>query len=317
MFARNAIVLAILVVVIAPVRASDAEIRGGPGGKPFRFTCDDGSYLVGFEGVVGDWIDRIRPLCAPWSPTERSLGKAQAANVSFGDSSGGRFPFKERCPNNYIIVNLSMTFTYNDDSDLFLDELSMDCSRVGGPPDSRSVDVRSLGGYQSGAYIRHPRLSWCGDGEAATGVRGRSGRFVDALGLVCGPAPQPITADARNGPGQQPTTLDRKILQPRSKVGDALGATECIVGYVPRLARPSDDVCVTPESHARVIQENATAASRRDPNGKYGPNSCIKGFVWREAFAGDLVCVTPEVRQSVRQENALASSRSTGATQLP
>jgi hypothetical protein len=56
-----------------------------------------------------------------------------------------------------------------------------------------------------------------------------------------------------------------------------------------------------------VRVENASAGSRVDPNGAYGPNTCLTGFVWREAFEGDVVA--PEVRRLVREENALAASR--------
>jgi hypothetical protein len=83
----------------------------------------------------------------------------------------------------------------------------------------------------------------------------------------------------------------------------------CKAGYVPRQARASDFVCVTPEVQARTAQENAVAASRVDPAGAYGPNTCISGYVWREAFEGDLVCVTPDIRAQVREDNRLASSR--------
>lgn len=37
-----------------------------------------------------------------------------------------------------------------------------------------------------------PLASFCDDGEAAVGIHGRSGAFVDALGLICGPKPKPI-----------------------------------------------------------------------------------------------------------------------------
>lgn len=95
------------------------------------------------------------------------------------------------------------------------------------------------------------------------------------------------------------------------------GSTQCNPGFVPRMAGPTDYVCVTPESSQRVQQENATAASRRNPKGgAYGPNTCLTGFVWRGAFAGDVVCVTPEVRQVTRQENELSSSRSSGPGHL-
>ncbi|HKQ30419.1 MAG TPA: hypothetical protein VJS66_03950 [Burkholderiales bacterium] len=77
----------------------------------------------------------------------------------------------------------------------------------------------------------------------------------------------------------------------------------CQQGFVWRLARPTDYVCVTPASRTRSANENAAANSLRDPKGAYGPNTCVNGYVWREAFAGDVVCVKPEIRTLVRQEN--------------
>lgn len=86
-------------------------------------------------------------------------------------------------------------------------------------------------------------------------------------------------------------------------------AAPCKPGFVWRVARSTDYVCVTPDSRALVAQENATAATRWDPNGPYGPNTCIAGYVWREAFDGDVVCVSSERRDEVREENRLASER--------
>jgi hypothetical protein len=89
--------------------------------------------------------------------------------------------------------------------------------------------------------------------------------------------------------------------------------TTCKSGFVWREARASDLVCVTPESRARVAQENRTASSRIQPGGgASGPFTCLSGFVWREAFEGDLVCVTPEVRTLVQEENRVAASRRVG-----
>jgi uncharacterized protein YkwD len=84
----------------------------------------------------------------------------------------------------------------------------------------------------------------------------------------------------------------------------------CIAGYVPREARPGDDVCVTQTVRDRTAEENKAAAERREPNGGvYGPNTCKQGFVWREAFEGDVVCVTPEIREQTWSDNAAAASR--------
>ncbi len=83
----------------------------------------------------------------------------------------------------------------------------------------------------------------------------------------------------------------------------------CKNGFVWREARPSDHVCVPPETRDRTWRENSVANERIDPNGAWGPTSCISGFVWREAFEGDHVCVTPNIRDVVRQENELGPSR--------
>ena len=83
----------------------------------------------------------------------------------------------------------------------------------------------------------------------------------------------------------------------------------CASGYVWRVARAQDLVCVIPSSRDRVAQENRTAAQRWNPAGASGPKTCVSGYVWREAFDGDTVCVTPQRRAEIKTENRLAASR--------
>jgi hypothetical protein len=90
---------------------------------------------------------------------------------------------------------------------------------------------------------------------------------------------------------------------------DASPAQRCRTGFVPRLARPSDLVCVPSESRTLVGHENDVAPTRWDPLGGYGEFTCISGFVWREAFDGDVTCVTPERRAAVKEENRVGPSR--------
>jgi hypothetical protein len=60
----------------------------------------------------------------------------------------------------------------------------------------------------------------------------------------------------------------------------------------------------------QVHVDNASAASRRDPNGgAYGPNTCLSGYVWRAAIPGDVVCVTPPTRSQAASDNRLAAVR--------
>ena len=82
----------------------------------------------------------------------------------------------------------------------------------------------------------------------------------------------------------------------------------CKDGYVWRLIRSSDKVCVTPASKAQADADNAAANSRKLVT-VYGATACKVGFVWREAYGGDVVCVTPATRSQAQADNAAAASR--------
>jgi hypothetical protein len=312
---RVYLVLLVLAAGHAPAAlAADTEAAGGPGGDPFAFTCSDGRHLIGLAGRFGDWIDQVRPVCGAWSTESRRFQNIETG-IPFG-TSPGQIDWKRVCPRAYAIRSLTITPTLDHDhQNQFVDDIGITCVTVEAPIEVFEVEMESLS-RDPGVLLPYPSVVSCPADEVAVGMHGRAGLFVDALGLVCGRAPMSLADGALAGPGEQGTTLDRPILQPESNVGAVLGANACTAAFVPRRAGPTDDVCVTPESHARVVQENASAASRRDPKGKYGPHSCIAGFVWREAFAGDVVCVTPEIRKLVRQENEFAASRSSGPTQL-
>jgi len=94
--------------------------------------------------------------------------------------------------------------------------------------------------------------------------------------------------------------------------GETTPKARCSADLVPRLARPTDLVCVTEASAAQVLYDNNPAVqNERHPTprgGPYGPETCSQGYVWREAFEGDTVCVDPPTRTRTRQENADAAA---------
>ena len=323
MQARLLVVLAACAAFSSQASASDTAVWGGPGGNAFRVTCDPGSYLIGFAGRTGQWLDQLRPICARWELFEQRFGQPQVGN-SISDSTGGyqQLAFSKRCPvSTYAIDDLDFYMTVDEDiRPKFVSTIFVKCRTARMPADVQEFSVGLTKDYE---HVRPAGLSFestplrphghvtCPPGELAVGLHGRSGLFVDALGLACAPAPS-----IKSGVETARTSLDRPW-QATGRVGTALGGTTCNAGFVPRKAGPNDDVCVTPESQARVLQENANAQSRRDPKGgPYGPNTCLAGFVWRGAFNGDFVCVTPEARDFVRRENEAASTRSVGPTQL-
>ncbi|HMB24874.1 MAG: SH3 domain-containing protein [Chloroflexota bacterium] len=90
----------------------------------------------------------------------------------------------------------------------------------------------------------------------------------------------------------------------------------CKDGYVLRLIRNSDKICVSPASKAQADADNAAANSRKLTS-LYGADACATGYVWREAFSGDHVCVTPAVHNQALADNAAASSRWTAGAYGP
>ncbi|HEX2996865.1 MAG TPA: SH3 domain-containing protein [Anaerolineales bacterium] len=90
----------------------------------------------------------------------------------------------------------------------------------------------------------------------------------------------------------------------------------CKDGYVLRLIRSSDKVCVSTASKAQADADNAAANSRKLTS-LYGADACATGYVWREAFSGDHVCVTSAVRSQTLSDNAAASSRWTAGAYGP
>jgi hypothetical protein len=109
--------------------------------------------------------------------------------------------------------------------------------------------------------------------------------------------PSSTQTQSHNMVGPQGGLGKRRALAPGT-------AATCKSGFVWRVARVDDLVCVTPESRARVAEENRTAASKAQSGGV-----CRQGYVWREAFNGDGVCVSPAIREIVLQENRSAGSR--------
>jgi hypothetical protein len=84
----------------------------------------------------------------------------------------------------------------------------------------------------------------------------------------------------------------------------------CLAPFVQRLAMAEDFVCVTSETHLRVVQDNQLAASRRDPaGGPYGADTCLSGYVFRDAFPGDRICVEVSTREEAAADNQQAQFR--------
>lgn len=190
--------------------ARDLPVQGGAGGTPFRTVCPAGSYLTGLLLRAGSLIESVQPLCASQAPESRdgaaghSFGRASPAGVPHGGKGG--VPTGQTCPADRFVAGIRIGFTRAENRPEYLDYVELRCRQVDAVDPAQDTAVCTHTG--NGCWTRHPSpgpfdgstlafQSQCGPEEAVTGLAGRSGLFVDALGLVCDRRPRLTRSPAR------------------------------------------------------------------------------------------------------------------------
>jgi hypothetical protein len=166
--------------------ATDLGPDGGPGGNPFRFECPKGSYIVGFQAKTGEWIDRLQPICAPWLPNNNSFGPI-TVGPSFGQSRGGQTDVtncNDSGVTNRAITRLDVLFLRSVSKLVAL--IFGDCNSVTSP---RGPLKGWAVGHSKTSYFPNSATYECPFGELVTGIHGRHGLYIDAIGITCRPFP--------------------------------------------------------------------------------------------------------------------------------
>jgi hypothetical protein len=178
---------------------------GGSGGFPFGpLTCRSGEALVGLYGKdkdtgagSGPFIFSIGPICAPVrfegiiNPRPITLGIPSRGD-EVGSDQG--VPFELRCPPKTVVVGSELASSAisvidqlgNTSVGTFLiDHLTLRCSGALHIANHGLVSNVSRPGTQISSFKTHnPFL--CPDGNAAIGIKGRAGQWIDALSIGCG-----------------------------------------------------------------------------------------------------------------------------------
>jgi hypothetical protein len=208
------------------VQATELPVEGGPGGGPFKFRCNKGEYLVGFSIKSGAFVDAIYPLCAPFLSGEKRFGKWGRA-IPFGGRGGSQLLRDGFCPSDRFVSGIKFGWTRKNGSPEFIDYVELTCSLIAGSGRPTKVCLQTGDGcwddhpnpptYFLAPFLQDPFKQFCPQGEAAIGIHGRSGIYLDALGLICGPRPTVpaapaslSTTDSRdnvNLPGRDYTTF--------------------------------------------------------------------------------------------------------------
>ncbi len=203
---RGNTLLAILAACAAvlhpsPSFATQMRIVGGPGGRPFSATCQPGMYLAGFHARAGAWVDGLGLLCARYDASQNSLSKVHDNESYVGGIHGS--PQEEYCPLGQPLTGIAMTFTRGNGLDRqYLNSLAMLCGgRDTSMPIAQGHQDRCIStGEDCDAFFesstwglttrdRFADYQYCPLDEIAVGLQGRAGDYVDAIGLICAPAP--------------------------------------------------------------------------------------------------------------------------------
>jgi len=185
---------ALLFVLSAQAQADERlgpVARNDPGGSPFDARCPEGEVLTGFDLWSGDHVDAIRPLCIP-----ALAGQFKPYPSRFG-GNGGSGPNQLVCPNDAPVV-IAMEIgleAYVNNIHLYCGRAITAAQRTPFPmavydgPVSRGEEHCTLWGDCSPALDKKVGTLRCSAGLVGVGINGRSGKFLDALGLICGAPP--------------------------------------------------------------------------------------------------------------------------------
>jgi hypothetical protein len=163
---------------------------GARGDASFSDTCPAGQYLVGLRVRSGAWIDQMAISC-------RSL-TGNVGGPFYGPARGGNGgePSEEHCPAGQVVNYMAFGLTAGDRQ---VNHFFLECISVTEGSKGHSMRIGPAVSTNT-----PPQRQPCPAGEAATGIAGRYGKHVNAVGLICSKLAVPPPASHPAGHPPQP-----------------------------------------------------------------------------------------------------------------
>lgn len=161
----------------------------------FNIPCAPGSYLTGFEGHIGDWIDQVKIVCSRWDAERAKFEPSVTIDDQVAGRSGGGNPARSDCPAGSMVTNITAMGFASWKGSRYLQFIQIECREPHEPfvPSGREFfgPDRPL----ENASILARKM--CRTGEAAVGVEGVHDKFIDDIWLTCAARPWPAAASTR------------------------------------------------------------------------------------------------------------------------
>jgi hypothetical protein len=235
---------AMLFVVLSAHAQTDAVLPaiGGGGGSEFVARCPEGKLLTGFELGAGDWVDAVRPICVA-DYEVYSVSTDEPYPSKFGGDGG--HPRQLLCKNastkdghgELITIPLApivlgMYVGSEGKQTVTVNRIHLICG-VADPDDIEKIDDARIREALVANKGEPPRVRYdgithysgpegeqsCPQGLVAVGIHGRSGVFLDAVGLICGAPKLTPTPSGNWGPWFPPPPVALGRVEPTSPPG--------------------------------------------------------------------------------------------------
>lgn len=186
--------VAMLFVAFSAQAQTDAVLSpvGGGGGSQFSARCPQGQLLTGFDLRAGDWVEAIRPICvAAYGPAD--IGRFEPFSSYFGGNGGGARQLV--CPRNTPIVTGMYIWASGVRTESVV-QLNLFCGVAATDQTPSEVAAAVFEGGGGPNWVHYSEdTQRCPTSLVAVGINGRSGIWVDAVGLICGVpklSPKPV-----------------------------------------------------------------------------------------------------------------------------
>lgn len=192
---------------------------GGGGGGQFFARCAPTDVLHGFDLTTGDDVDSITPVCQDLS-AGNEFPEYRTYYKKFGGERGSSTPAGMlRCPKSAPVV-VGLEVGYEGQQTVIINNIHLYCGSFGPNQPltsypSAAWDGPVLGRTEGGFLTPSQKLplghglQTCPPGLVPVGINGRSGYWLDAVGLICGSPPPlrhlqaktPVGSIGRRGAG--------------------------------------------------------------------------------------------------------------------
>jgi hypothetical protein len=190
------------VTITDPAASDFIAAAGGAGGTPFTLACDANEVLVGVRGSTATYVNQVGPLCVRVNQSGQWIGVPAERGLA---GRIGTTSYSKMCPAGQAISGFRGRFSS------YVDQLDFECRSI--TPAGKLAGTGVLLGAV-GADTGTAQGPWrCESGNPGFALYGRSGGWMDNVGLQCRQATSTFvnTPPSLLNPGSQSSAVDSRV----------------------------------------------------------------------------------------------------------